>query len=101
MEQIYTITTFQKIVINEFNLPEFGDKRCIGYTTNLDEAKVAVESNLEDIHDGMYDYVIIEELLPGIKIQDTARWLYKWEGNEYKKIDIPQSIEHLSNFGIG
>lgn len=103
MEIIYTVTAFQRIRHSEINknLPEFGERRCVGWFSNKDEAEFAVENNINDIHENFYEYVIIEKLDSGIKLPDIERYLYKWKKDKYKRIDIPTELNIVSNFGIG
>lgn len=99
--QIYTVTGFQKAELNNFKLPEIGEHRCVGFYPTFFEAENAVMENFNDIHDNMYQFVIIEEISPGIKQLDTRRSLYQWDGNKYVNIPFPIILKQLSNFGIG
>lgn len=105
MNHIYAVTVFQKISkdpdIKNPYIFDYGDRRCVGWFNNLEEAEFAVEQNINNIHDGMYNYAIIEEMLPGIFTKDISRRVYKWELNQYIRIAIPTELKHASNFGIG
>lgn len=108
---IYTVTAFQKISRSQINeneyLPDFGEKRCIGWFPTFEEANCAVTLSFEDIHDiegdYLYDYVIIEKMDPGIFTVDSERYLYKWNNNlnAYERIEEPVELNLVSNFGIG
>lgn len=54
------------------------NSRCFGYYTTLDEAKEAVEENRCDIHETMYDFVVIEEIGPGIHAEATKELWFKY-----------------------
>ena len=105
MEKIYVVTVFQKISPRLIcpNIYDFGDRRCVGWFSCIDEANCAVENNFSDIHENMYDYAIIETMEPGLHIPDSHRMVYKWnnEKNSYEKIVTPPELLHASNFGIG
>lgn len=100
--QIYVITAFQKITPSTIhNFADLGDRRCVGFYNDENEAKNAVENNFNNIHDNIYEYVIIEEMHPGIKLPDTKRQLFHWDGASYCQISVPELLNHMSNFGIG
>lgn len=102
MQEIFTITAFQKI--NQSNvkgLPDLGDHRCVGFYHNYYEAENAVLENFNNIHDNLYEYVIIEKIEPGVKLNDLGRSLFKWNGSNYVSTPIPELLKELSNFGIG
>lgn len=101
MTTIHTVTVFQKIEKSNTKYPNIINRRCVGYFADFDEAENAVLENFSDIHENMYDYVIIEEMEPGLKLSDITRSLYHWNGNSYEKIDIPETLKYLSNFGMG
>lgn len=101
MRTIFLVTTFQ--TINDEVPPTFGERRCVGWFDNFNEAENAILNNFEDMHNSMYKYAIIEEMDPGILAVDNInkRCLYKWQNNKYEKIEIPKCLECVSNFGIG
>lgn len=101
MTTIHTVTVFQKIEKSDTKYPNIINRRCVGYFNDFDEAENAVLENFSDIHENMYDYVIIEEMEPGLKLSDITRSLYHWNGNSYEKIDIPETLKYLSNFSMG
>lgn len=101
MTTIHTVTVFQKIEKSNTKYPNIINRRCVGYYNNFYEAENAVLENFSDIHENMYDYVIIEEMEPGLKLSDITRSLYHWNGNSYEKIDIPETLKYLSNFSMG
>ena len=81
-----------------------GDSRCVGFYHYFSDADDAVLSNMYDIHEGDYDYVVIEEirgegLYPGI---DSSRW-YQWDydHDQYQPIERPVEAKYLTNFCLG
>lgn len=106
METIYTVTVFQKISPNQLDLyqiVDLGDRRCVGWYDNIDEAKNAVINNFSDMHEDMYKFAIIEEVTQGIKIPDVSRVVFAWNANtnEYEEINLPKELEDLCSLGIG
>lgn len=106
--KIYTITMVEKIHTNEISpdqyLPEFGDRRCIGYYTNFSDAVAAI--TICDLHRKYYEYCIIEEIHEGVYKDTPNRWLYKREQyckDDYIYVPIaePEEIKNVRNFGIG
>lgn len=101
MDTIFLITVIQKIQRSSNHIPDLGDTRCLGWYSNLDEAKFAVENNFNDMHEDLYEYAVIEEMNPGLKIPEKSRIFYQWKNNSYQEINIPNEVVILSNFGIG
>ena len=109
MKVIYTVTVFQKIdrepLVNNPSkyFPSFGERRCVGWFDNFDEANNAVENNFSNIHEDMYNYAIIEKMESGLLMPDLDRTVYKWDKNTEKfvRIDTPIELSKSSNFGIG
>jgi len=99
---IYTVTVIQTIKLDhQTNLPDFGDRRCVGYFNDLLGAQLAIKWNGEKLHDGMYNYVIVEEMREGLFRADTKRYIYQWIDSNFVEIDEMDIIKNLSNFGIG
>jgi len=101
---IYTITTFQRLN----KMGNFGSIRCVGYYTNFEDAKNAVENNWGDIFETTYNYALIEEVRPGLYPMALKRWLYKIETDEnnyigsiYIPINEPNYFKTVINFAIG
>ena len=107
---IYTITAFEKLTqistddnneVIVLPFPEFGDQRCAGYFTNLDEALDAIQEQSKKLHDYSYNYCIIEEYNDGLFIPTENRYLFKWNNNEFKQIDEPIIMNSVTNFAMG
>lgn len=100
MPEIYLVTVFQKMELTN-NFLNLGDRRCVGWFSEKEEAENAVENNFNNMNDGMYDYAVIEKMLSGIKIPETSRSFYKFQNGNYIKINTPKEATNYSNFGIG
>ena len=103
--KIYTITMVQKIEKYYINkdtwFPDFGEKRCVGYFFNLNEAIRTIKLNKHNIQDDLYNYCIVEEVPQGIYKYTPIRYLYKWENNTFIQIDEPIELQKVTNFSIG
>ncbi|MBQ8218470.1 MAG: hypothetical protein IJZ79_01860 [Bacilli bacterium] len=109
MKAIFVVTVFQKIdhepLLDDPSkyLPNFGERRCVGWFDNFQEADYAVINNFSNMHDDFYEYAIIEKIESGILTVDIDRVVYKWnsEKSQYEAIDTPVELSKSSNFGIG
>lgn len=103
---IYTLTGIEKMDPPnppEKKIPSFGDQRCFGYYCDLNSATRSAESNNGDIHEYLYDYLVIERYEEGIyPLAEEIAW-YKWDENTeaYIKIDKPELTNHLCNWALG
>lgn len=96
---IYTITLIKTIKDNfETNLPEFEDRRCIGYYFSIDEARMAINNISNEQY---YEYCIIEAIPQGCYKYSPNRYLFKWYNNRFMQIDEPKSLHYVTNFAIG
>jgi len=80
-----------------------GGSRCFGFKETFENADQAVRENWCDIHEYTYDYVIIEEMNPGIHPNVENRWFYKFnhEDEVYVPIDEPEELKHFCNLALG
>lgn len=82
------------------SLPDFGDRRCIGYYNSYENALKAI--SICNLHRDEYEYCIIEEIPEGVYKDTPHRWLFKRDINkEYLPIKEPQIIANVRNFSIG
>jgi hypothetical protein len=102
---MYFITGLQKLETNELGWLDTGDSRTFGYYSDLDIAKERVIENACDIHECVYDYVLIEDIREGLYqyCDKDHRWLYKFneETEEYEVINEPECMQNVSGFAIG
>ena len=101
---IITMTVFERIDTEKTtNLPTFGDRRCLGFFTTIEEAMHVLSTYPERIHNKQYDYCVLEEYRPGIFLKSDNRYFYKWssEKQQYLEIDEDKQVHKVTNFGIG
>ena len=107
IKTIYTVTLIQKIDLEQISednfLPVFGDRRCVGYFYQLDDAILAVSNNAKNMHDNtyVYKYAVIEESVEGIFNYSKRRLVFEWKNNKYIQIDEPTELYQTCGFGIG
>lgn len=96
MDAIYTITTLVEVDVQS-------NSRCVGWYPTQEQAHNCVVSNCCDIHEGDYEYVVIEAVGLGVYSYVRGEWWYKWdrESEAYQSIEKPESLEHVCGFGIG
>ena len=100
---MYFITVFDKVEPNEMYYAEFGDQRTWGYYPEYKMAQSSLHENRTDMHEGCYEYALIEKIGPGICAHCEERQWFKWnkELRGYYEIDEPECVKHLVNFAIG
>jgi len=102
MKTIFTITTIQlNYRYQQEHQSPIVRQRTIGFFENREQAEAIIDDNIGDIYEaGYYDYVVLEELKPGIYSPVIWEQWYKWE-NGYEKIPKPGMLHHYINFAMG
>lgn len=101
---IYTILVTHTCYIDDKTyFPEFGESRLVGFYHDLDTAISKVKENACDIHEYLYDYAIIEKVMPGIyQATEEDRLYFKWtEDFGYVQVHMSDEFKHFIGFGIG
>jgi len=80
-------------------------KRCFGFHLDLFTAIDSVSDNVGNMHECIYDYIVIEHFSPGIHpIADNDVW-FRWSEDApvgWAKMDHkPSEFEGIINFAIG
>jgi len=78
-------------------------RRVFGWFKDLKRAKKAVETNECDMEECLYNYIIIEEMKPGIHCHVIKEHWYKWNVRKRKWLPIlkPKKLAGIINFTIG
>ena len=100
---MYFITVFDKCEPSEQFLAEFGCQRTWGYYPEYEWAAEALHKNVTDMHEGCYNYAVIEKIDWGIcAICEKSQW-FKWDKEKrgYFEIEEPECVKRLTNFAIG
>jgi uncharacterized protein involved in copper resistance len=77
--------------------------RTPGWTKNRFDAERIVLDNIGDIHEGRYQYAVIEELPEGLYPFSINEWWYYWntKKDRYVLINKPEEMKMFKNFSIG
>jgi hypothetical protein len=97
---IYTITGVEEL---DDKYGTTGSIRCFGYYSSFNTADIAVKQNTLDIHEYLYDYMVIEKVEEGLYPICLDRWFYKWHSgiNQFVPMEEPECLKHIINLGIG
>lgn len=99
---IYTITTLGKSN-SSHKVPD--NVRTVGWFENWDDADWVVANNKHLYEDGYYPYLIITGLDPGLYPRPISKWLYKWNKEKKKYIQVNKNNMPKwffdYNYGIG
>lgn len=91
---IFTITTITD------NSPERLE-RTWGFYLSEQSARHAVFRNLGNMEDSLYDYLIIEEVEPGVIAMTKKEIWFKWDVNKWQPCNQPDFAKHLTGWAMG
>ncbi len=99
---IYIITTMEKMERNKLGFLDTDDRRTVAFFYDLSDAQEAVEFNMGDINETIYDYAVIEKIGPGLYPHCINRWFYKfnYKDDAYECIIEPDCISKNSTFAL-
>lgn len=100
---MYFITVFETIMPSDMVYAVFGNQRTCGYYQEYEWAATALHENIVDMHEGCYEYAVIEKIGYGISANVEERQWFKWDKEKrgYLEIEEPECVRHLTNFAIG
>ena len=102
---MYFITSMNSILTEktDFRSEEATNhvERCFGYYPEKEDAFEAVRRNSCDMHETMYDYIVVEEIEPGIHgMAEVVGWFkYNRETDGYDPIEVGRT--GFCNYAIG
>lgn len=102
---MYFITGLTNIMTEETRIDSEESKkhstRCFGYYKEKENAISAVKSNMLDMWETCYNYIVIEEIGEGVHpLSSIVGWFkYNKEKNEYEPIKIDRT--GFCNYSIG
>jgi len=100
MKSIFVVTTLEY----KRGLSYHSDSRTVGWFDNEIDARNEVEGNSLDIHEGNFNYCVIEKTETGIyPVPPLKEIWYYWnkEKERYVRIRKPKKLKSIVNFGIG
>lgn len=100
---IYFVSVVEKCESDEYGWPDFGNRRFVGWFSDLIDAINAVENNNTDIWEYCYNLAFIEpydEGFCGIYPSDEVLWFqFNQETNKYQRISQPLPVtKHFCGF---
>lgn len=98
---MWFITVIEKIEYDSStDSVDFGDIATWGFYSEMKRAAAAVRSNIADMHEGGYDYAIIEECNEGIINYTGNHQWFKWnaEHEEYYEIETLNCVKKYCGF---
>ena len=100
---MYFITCFQKCERNELGWFDGGCQRTFGYRETLELAEEALNLNMCDMREGLYDYAVIEKLGPYIHPLAEEEIWFKWDDEKsgFFRIDKPEATYGFCNYAFG
>lgn len=103
--KMYFITVMEKdgSELDKYGWPDTGYDRTWGYYANKDDAIFALNNNITDMRETMYEYALLEEISEGICGNCKSRIFFKYdhEKNGYFEYPEPKELKGLCNFAIG
>ena len=80
------------------------DERRVGWFDTLQEAESCLKTNCGDVHEGHFDYAVIEEVGPGFYAGAIAvKTWYEWNQDlrGYENIKEPKQWHGIGAIGLG
>lgn len=105
LDQIWFLTAlwFEVIAYNkEHDEYKFkSDKRTFGYYYGWDAALKAVQENRGNMHECLYDYLVMERIGKGIHALATDVQWFRWGGSSWVACRRPTALQGLTNWALG
>ena len=100
---MYFITCFQKCERDELGWFDGGCQRTFGYRETLESAEEALNLNMCDMREGLYDYAVIEKLGPYIHPNAEEEIWFKWDDEKsgFFRTDKPEATYGFCNYAFG
>ena len=100
---IFTITLINSAVKDAISTKD--SFRCIGFYYQELDAVTAVETNKGEMHECLYNYLVIEEIPDGVWRSTISEkwyeWSYRQKWEQCQKPAQYRQVCNISGFGIG
>lgn len=77
------------------------ERRCWGWFPDLADAIKAVIHDVSDMHEGIFDLLVIESIRPGIGCNAKALVWFRHEDGGWRSIFAPKEAANITNYAIG
>lgn len=80
-----------------------GTTRCFGYRETLEDAEEALNENMCDMHEYLYEYAVVEKLGPYIHPYVEEEYWFKWDEDRggFFRIEKPEVTYNVCNHALG
>jgi len=76
---------------------QFLKRRCFGFYNIHADASAAIETNVGNLHDEAYDFVVLEQIAEGVPTVIENRWWYEWDDRRgYVLTDEPDFVQNCA-----
>ncbi len=77
------------------------DTRTFGYYKGWDKAYNAVKENRCNMHECLYQYLVMECIGEGVHPLPKDEQWFKWTGKRWKECRKPKALQGITNWGLG
>ena len=100
---MFFITCFSKVAKDDLGWLDMGTSRTFGFKETFEEVEYALNHNVCDMWEYLYDYAIVEEMHPAIHPTVENRWFYKYdrEKNGFFSMEEPEEFKYCCNIALG
>lgn len=100
---MFFITCFQKIEKDKNGWFNGGAQRTFGFRETLEDAEEALNLNMCDMREYLYDYAVVEEMRPYIHPEVEQEVWFKWDDGKkgFFRIEKPKETYGVCNFALG
>lgn len=104
---IYTITAVATGPDMFSKLPSGGGikhQRVFGFFEKEHDVTIAIQENRGEMHEHLYDFLVVEECYPGIHAVASVKQWYLWnyEGRKWEPCEWPADVPpNTINFSMG
>lgn len=74
---------------------------CVAYYSSLKAAKCILKNNTGDLHEGVYDYAVIEKMQEGLCPDVEEEYFFEFKDGKYISIEKPSKFSNFCNFALG
>jgi hypothetical protein len=75
--------------------------RTFGFYAEYSDAVVAILANTMNMHECIYDYIVLEKIGEGIHPQTEEEYWFKWNGSKWEMCEKPAFVCFICNFALG
>lgn len=100
---MYFITCFTKMEKDRKGWLDLGSQRTFGYRETFESAKEALECNMCDMHEFLYNYAVVEKMGPYIHPDVEEIHYFEWDSERkgfFEMLEVPKEFEGFCNIAF-